>query len=144
MFPTLRRTSNLPDLVDEFFGKDFLNNFLDLKTTGVNMPAINVVEEKDEYKIEVAAPGLEKKDFKIDLNHNVLTISSEKEFKKEEKDKKYMRREFNYTSFKRSFTLPDSVNVDKISASHKDGILNITIPKKEEAKVRPIKEINIS
>lgn len=141
MLPTVRTT--WPSLVDEFFGKDLLNNFFD-GYTGVNSPAVNIVEGKDDFRIEVAAPGLDKKDFKIDLDNNVLTISSESENKKEEKDGKYMRREFSYTSFKRSFTLPNTVEADKISATHKDGILYIQIPKREEAKVKPARQIAIA
>lgn len=141
MLPMLRRSS-LPDLVDEFFGRDFLGNFDE--QTGVNMPAVNIIEEKDDFSIEVAAPGLDKKDFKIDLDHNVLTISSEKKDEKKEEDKKFMRREFSYTSFKRSFTLPNTVDAEKIEAKHKDGVLSITMPKKEEAKEKPARQIKIS
>ena len=140
MLPMTR--SSWPSLVDEFFGKDLLGNFVD-SYTGVNMPAVNIVEEKDDFRIEVAAPGLKKEDFKIDLNNNVLTISSEKSNEREENQERYMRREFSYSSFKRSFTLPESAQIDKIAANHKDGILNITIPKKEEAKVKPPKQIAI-
>lgn len=131
-----------PSLVDEFFGKDLLGNIID-DFTGVNMPAVNIVEEKDDFRIEVAAPGLDKKDFKIDLNNNVLTISSEKNDEKEEKSERFMRREFSYSSFKRSFTLPETAQVDKIVANHKNGILQITIPKKEEARVKPPRQIAI-
>jgi HSP20 family protein len=142
MLPMLRRSS-LPDLVDEFFGRDFLGSYFD-DQTGVNTPAVNIVEGKDDFRIEVAAPGLEKKDFNIDLDHNVLTISSEKKEERKEEDKKFMRREFSYTSFKRSFTLPNTVDANKIEANHKDGILNITIPKREEAKEKPPRQIKIS
>lgn len=131
-----------PSLVDEFFGKDLLGNIID-GFTGVNMPAVNIVDEKDDFRIEVAAPGLDKKDFKIDLNNNVLTISSEKNDEKEEKNERFMRREFSYSSFKRSFTLPETAQVDKIVANHKNGILQITIPKKEEARVKPPRQIAI-
>lgn len=141
MLPMIRRSS-LPDLVDEFFGRDFMGNFDD--QTGVNMPAVNIVEGKNEFSIEVAAPGLDKNDFNIDLDHNVLTISSEKKDEKKEDNKKFMRREFSYTSFKRSFTLPNTVKADKISATHKDGVLSISIPKKEEAKEKPPRQIKIS
>ena len=135
--------NNWPNLVDEFFGKDLLGNIFD-GFTGVNMPAVNIAEDKDAFKIDVAAPGLDKNDFKIDLDHNVLTITSEKKDEKEEKDEKVMRREFSYSSFKRSFTLPDTAQLDKISANHKNGILQITIPKKEEAKVKPPQQIAIA
>ena len=131
-----------PSLVDEFFGKDLLGNIID-GFTGVNMPAVNIVEEKDDFRIEIAAPGLEKKDFKIDLNNNVLTNSSERDDEREEKSERFMRREFSYSSFKRSFTLPETAQVDKIVANHKNGILQITIPKKDEAKVKPPRQIAI-
>lgn len=143
MLPILRTRTMLPNLADEFFGKDFLTNFFD-NQTGINMPAVNIIEGKDDFKIEVAAPGLKKDDFKIELDNNLLSISSGKEENSVEKDKEYMRREFSYCSFKRSFSLPDTVNADKINAAHNNGILEITIPKKEEAKVKPIKQIKIN
>ena len=95
------------------------------------------------YTIEVAAPGLEKKDFRIDLDNDVLTISSEREEKHEENRDQYTRREFGYESFSRSFNLPELVDVEKINASHKNGILFVNIPKKEEAKVKPARQIAI-
>jgi len=143
MLPMLRRGTAFPGMVDEFFGKDFLSNFFDTQT-GISMPSVNIIEGKEDFKIEVAAPGLEKKDFKIDLNNNVLTISSEKEVRDEQTDSKYMRREFSYSSFQRSFALPNTVDSEKINASYKDGVLNIVIPKKEEAKEKPARMIKIS
>jgi HSP20 family protein len=128
--------------VDEFFGRDFLPNLFEFQT-GINMPSVNIVEGKNDFRIEVAAPGLQKDDFKINLDNNVLTISSEKEEKQEEKDERYMRREFSYTSFRRSFSLPQTVEADKISANHNNGVLSISIPKKDEAKVKPAKQIEI-
>lgn len=139
----LRRRTAFPGMVDEFFGKDFLSNFLDTQT-GISMPSVNIIEGKDDFKIEVAAPGLEKKDFKINLENNVLTISSEKEMKEEKADDKYMRREFSYSSFQRSFALPNTVDAEKINANYKDGVLNLVIPKKEEAKEKPARTIKIS
>lgn len=143
MLPMLRRRTAFPGMVDEFFGKDFLSNFLDTQT-GISMPSVNIVEGKDDFRIEVAAPGLEKKDFKINLENNVLTISSEKEMKEEKADDKYMRREFSYSSFQRSFSLPNTVDAEKINANYKDGVLNLVIPKKEEAKEKPARSIKIS
>jgi HSP20 family protein len=102
------------------------------------------VETTDDYRIEVAAPGLDKSDFKIDFENNVLTISAEKEDKQEEKNERFMRREFNYSSFSRSFTVPNTMNAEKISAQHKDGVLHVIIPKKEEAKEKPARTIKIS
>jgi len=142
MLPMLRTT--WPSLVGEFLGNDyFLSEFLN-ECTAINAPAVNIIEGKDDYRIEIAAPGLEKKDFVINLNNNVLTISSEKENTKEETEGKVMCREFSFSSFKRSFTLPNTVDADKIVASHKEGILYITIPKREEAKVKPARQIAVA
>jgi len=143
MIPMIRRKSMLPSLGDGFFGDDTFARFFDVPAN-TTMPAINIKEGKEEFNIEVAAPGFEKKDFKIDLNNNVLEISSEKEEKNEEDGDKLMRCEFKYASFKRFFTLPDTIESDKIKATYKDGILNVTIPKKEEAKVKPVRQISIS
>lgn len=143
MLPILKKDRTFfPSIVDEFFGRDFLPNLFEFQT-GINMPSVNIVEGKNDFRIEVAAPGLQKDDFKINLDNNVLTISSEKEEKQEEKDERYMRREFSYTSFRRSFSLPQTVEADKISANHNNGVLSISIPKKEEAKIKPAKQIEI-
>jgi HSP20 family protein len=145
MLPMLRKTqASVPSFIDEFFGKDWMDSVFSDRP-GISTPAVNVKETNDDFMIEVAAPGLDKKDFKVDIDNNMLTISSEKEFKNEEKDEgRYMRREFSYTSFSRSFSLPDAVDAEKINAKHKDGILMITIPKKDEAKRKPPKQIQIS
>ena len=137
------KRANMPNLVDFFFGDDLLSNFFDNANAGT-VPAVNIVESKDDYQIELAAPGLEKKDFKVDLNNNMLTISSEKEQKNEVEGEKIIRREFSYTAFKRSFTLPDSADGDKIKAAYNEGILKISIPKREEAKEKPARQISIS
>jgi HSP20 family protein len=134
----------MPSFFEEFFGKDLMPDLFEDRAN-MSVPAVNVLEDADNFKIEVAAPGLDKKDFKIDLDNNVLTISSEKEYKHEdEKEGKFMRREFAYASFKRSFTLPESVDAEKIKANYKEGLLYINIPKREEAKQKPPKQISIS
>ena len=144
MLPALRKKSAFPSLFDEFFSGDvFPGFFLDFDKR-MATPAVNIIESKDDYRIEVAAPGLDKADFRINIENNILTISAEKEEKQEEKDEKVMRREFNYSSFSRSFTLPDSMDTEKISARHKDGVLNVILPKKEEAKEKPARTIKIS
>lgn len=142
MLPSLRTRTSWPNLVEEFFNGDLFPRFL--SEPGHSLPAVNIIEGKEDYKIEVAAPGLQKGDFKINLDNNILTVSSEKEEKNESGDEKVMRREFSYYSFSRSFTLPDTVNTDKIGAKHRDGILTITIPKRDEAKQKPSREIVIS
>jgi HSP20 family protein len=143
MLPTLRTRTALPGLVDEFFNGDIFPRFFEVESRHT-MPAVNIVEGKEDYRIEVAAPGLGKDDFRINLENNILTVSSEKEEKVEEKDEKVMRKEFNYYSFCRSFSLPQTVNSEKIKATHKDGILNIIVPKRDEAKEKPAREIKIS
>ncbi|MEQ8561622.1 MAG: Hsp20/alpha crystallin family protein [Cytophagales bacterium] len=127
-------------LFDDFFNDELYSN----RMVGT-MPSVNVRETEDTFFVELAAPGMSKNDFKVEADNNQLTISSEKESNNEEKDEngKYTMREFNYQSFRRSFTLPDSANADKIAASYKDGVLNISIPKKEEAKQKPIRTIKI-
>ena len=143
MLPVLRRGTTFPSFMDDFLGRDFFSNFFD-NQTGMSMPSVNIIEGKEDFRIEVAVPGLDKKDFKIDLNNNVLVISSEKEVKNEQTDEKYMRKEFSYSSFQRSFTLPNSVDAEKINAAYKDGVLNVTIPKKEDAKEKPPRTIKIA
>ncbi len=143
MLPVLRRGTTFPSFMDDFLGRDFFSNFFD-NQTGMSMPSVNIIEGKEDFRIEVAVPGLDKKDFKIDLNNNVLVISSEKEVKNEQNDEKYMRKEFSYSSFQRSFTLPNSVDAEKINAAYKDGVLNVTIPKKEDAKEKPPRTIKIA
>ncbi len=142
-----RRNENfLPSFFDRFFNNDLMDwNLSNFSSTNTSLPAVNVKETDDDYILEVAAPGMSKKDFKINFQNNVLTISSEKEDKKEEKEDNYTRREFCYQSFQRSFTVPGyDVDSEKISASYNDGILNIKLPKREEVKPKPAREIKIS
>ncbi len=111
--------------MDEFFGRDYWT---------INVPAVNVNENADEFKLSFAVPGMKKSDFKIDIDGNLLTVSTELEEKKEEKKEEYTREEYNYSSFSRTFTLPDQVNREKIEAVYADGVLKLTLPKKEETK----------
>jgi len=108
-----------------------------------NIPAVNIIEQKNDYLVSLAVPGMKKEDFKIDVDGNMLTISSEKEETKEEKDKKFTRKEYNYSSFSRSFTLPDEVNKEKIDAKYEDGVLKISLPRKEEVKKPSAKQIAV-
>lgn len=135
-----------PTWFDRFFENDLFDwsnrNFSETNTT---LPSVNIKENKDGFDVEMAAPGLDKKDFTVELNNNILTISSEKKLDKETKDdEQFTRREYSYQSFSRSFTLPNTVENDKINAKYQNGILKIHIPKKEEAKPKPIKQIAIS
>ncbi|MBS1914733.1 MAG: Hsp20/alpha crystallin family protein [Bacteroidetes bacterium] len=132
----LKKTgSMLPTVFDDFFRP--WNEWFDnggLLGKMLTVPAVNVSENKDEYTLSVAAPGMKKEDFNIDVNGNMLSISSEKEATKEDKDASYTRKEYNYSSFSRSFTLPDEVNKEKIDARYENGVLKLSLPKKEEAK----------
>jgi len=134
-----------PSLFDDFFGRELFNwgnnNFSSTSTT---VPSVNVKETADTYEVEVAAPGMEKNDFQITLDGNLLTISSEKENRTEDKDGNYTRREFSYQSFQRSFNLPkDVVDEDRIQDKYENGLLHLTIPKKEEAKKKAPRQIEI-
>lgn len=139
--------NEMPTLFNDFFTRDFWdwglgNNSL----TNTTIPAINVKETNDNFEVEVAAPGMTKKDFKIELNENMLTISSEKQDEwRENENEKYTRREFSYQSFLRTFQLPkDVVDEDKIQAKYENGLLHLTIPKKEHVKQRPPRMIEIA
>jgi len=107
-------------------------------------PEVNILEGDNEFTLEIAAPGVAKDEIQIQVENDMLTISSDKKQEKDEKSDNFLRREFGYRSFKRSFGLPDSVDQDQIKASYKDGVLNVVIPKKEEAKPIPAREIKIS
>src|SRR6478735_8660284 len=132
----------LPSLLEDFFNREWADSSLASRTFAATLPAVNVREDNDQFTIEVAAPGMKRDDFKVELDQNVLTILSHKEERQEENEaQNYTRREFNYQSFQRSFTLPENkVEGEKIAARYVDGILNINVPKKDEAKVKPIKQ----
>jgi len=137
-----RNKDMFPSIFNDFFDRDLfdLTNTSFMNST---LPAVNIKESKEDYQVDVAAPGMNKDDFKIELENNFLVISSEKEDKKEEEGKEFTRREFSYQSFKRSFSLPKTIDDGKIKANYTDGVLKITLPKKEEAKEKPKKLITI-
>jgi HSP20 family protein len=130
----------LSDMVSNIFDND-LGDFFGKRFSD---PAANIIENTDSFHLEIAAPGMVKDDFKINLENNILTISVEVEDQKREEGKNYSRKEFYYGSFSRSFTLPKTINVDNIKADYDNGILRITLPKKEETRVEIKKEIRIS
>ncbi len=142
-----KRDPFLPDFsrfFDDFFTKDFFGGMLHNATEGaLSMPAVNIREQEGQYAIEVAAPGYKKEQFKIELNDNVLSISAEHKHEEEHKNEKYARREFRYSTFKRSFTLPEGTNEEEIAASYEDGILKLRIPEAQVAK-KPAKQIKIA
>ena len=143
MLPLIRKSAYLPHRENDYFGKDFLSTFFS-DGADYSVPAVNIKENENRFEIELAAPGLSKKDFDINLEKDVLTISSEKEVNNESENENYMRKEFGFTSFKRSFKVPEIVNAEKIKASFKNGVLNIELPKMDGAKVKQTKSIAIS
>ena len=137
---------SFPSVFDRFFEGDMMDwNSSNFASTNSTLPAVNVKEDDNEFQIEVAAPGLNKEDFKVDYDNGRLCISSEKKSEHEEKEgKKVTRREFSYQSFQRSFNVPETmVDGDKIKATYTDGILHIALPKREEVKPKPAKQIKI-
>ena len=124
----------LPSVFEDFFSP--MDEFFDRGFWGrtVNVPAVNVIEDTDEYKLFFAVPGMKKNDFKIDIDGNMIKVSAEVEEKKEERKEEFTREEYNFSSFTRTFTLPEEVNREKIEAMYTDGILKLVLPKKEEAK----------
>ena len=136
MLPVFK-TRNLPGLFDEFFSGNLLPNYIE-EGAWKSTPAVNVYETNDKFDIEIAAPGLEKEDFKIDLKDDYLMVYSEKKDKKEEKERgKVVLTEFRYSSFQRSFALPKDIDASAINATHKNGILLIELPKKDSKKTAP-------
>ena len=133
----------LPTLWEDLFNNDVFN-FPSFVARGTTVPAVNISETDNDYTVEMAVPGMKKSDFNINLDHNLLTISSEQQEEKEEKDKNFTKKEFSYRSFERSFTLPETVDQEKISAKYTDGVLKVVLPKKEEAKAQPSKLIKVS
>jgi HSP20 family protein len=135
---------NVPSFFDDFFLKDLTGWSNTNSGYGTSLPAVNIKEDENGFHVEVAAPGLAKDDFKIEVENDVLTISSEKESKQESENDNYARREFHYASFKRTFTLPENVvDVDKVKANYNNGVLNIALPKREEVKPKPARTIKI-
>ena len=138
-----RHSNYLPTLVSDFWGEDLLSGFERERDWSL-APAVNIIEGEEEFKVEVAAPGLNKEDFNVHVEKNILEISAVKKEDTEHRNKKYLRKEFSYSEFKRTFSLPSSVNAQEIKATHKDGILTVEIPKKDEAKENPRKQIEIA
>lgn len=144
---SLVRFSNpMPSLFDRFFENDLFDwSNRHYSNTDTTLPSVNIKESVDEFEVELAAPGFSKTDFSIELQHDLLTISSEKKIENETREgQQFARREFSYQSFSRSFSLPNSADGEKIKAKYENGILRVTIPKKDEAKPKPPKQIAIA
>lgn len=146
MKPARRNENYFPSFFEGFFNNDLMDwETSNFSSTNTSLPAVNVKETTDDYIIELAAPGMTKKDFKVSFQNNMLTISSEKKNEKDEKTENYTRKEFSFQSFQRSFTVPvNAVISDKIEAKYAEGILNVIIPKREEVKPQAEREIKIS
>ena len=148
----VKTRATLPSLLSDLFDTgrlfpsvfDLDSDMMDINGGSIRIPNSNIVENEKDFKIELAAPGLERKDFKVEVDNNILTISAEKEEEKKEDRKNYRRREFSYNSFSRSFTLPENSVPDRIDAKYENGILRLTLPKKEVTISKPTKEIKVS
>lgn len=139
-----KNPSNLfPAIMEEFFKPDYFGG---VQTFASNVPSVNIKETETQFQIELAAPGLKKENFNIELDNETLSISSEIKTEKEENNEKelYTRKEFSYSSFKRSFTLPKTVNAENIEANYENGVLVLTLPKREEALPKPKRLIEIN
>jgi len=142
----IKRNANngRPSLWNNFFENDLFNWDDNFTSSGNSIPAVNIKENADSFTVEMAAPGLDKKDFKIEIDGSALTISSEKQNEIEKNEDNYSRKEFSYQSFYRTFHLPkEVVNADKIEAKYENGLLHLEIPKREEAKQKPARLINV-
>ena len=129
-----------PSLMNEIFKPDWFGG---MENFGAKVPAVNIKENDEDYELELAVPGMKKEDFNVEVDDNVLTISAEVNSENSISEENYTRKEFSYSSFKRSFSLPETIDEDKIKASYIDGVLKFTLPKKEEALPKPKRMIAI-
>ena len=139
---SLIKRNNLvfPSLMNDFFKPDWFGG---LENYSSNLPAVNIKESEEGFELELAIPGFKKEDFNIELDNELLTISSEVKDESETKEENYTRKEFSFSSFRRSFTLPETVDGGKINATYEDGILKLALPKKDEALPKPKRLIEI-
>ncbi len=139
--PSLSTPSIFNDLFKPW--NEWFDNSGNLLGRSLSVPAVNITEQPEAYKVSMAVPGMKKEDFRIDVDGNILTISCQKEENKEEKNKKYTRKEYNYSSFSRSFTLPEEVSQEKIEARYEDGVLKLVLPRMDMAKKVSTKKIEV-
>ena len=130
-----------PSFMNEILKPDWFGGMENYNT---NVPAVNIKENEKDFELELAVPGRNKEDFQIEVNENVLTISSETKSEENVDNENFTRREFSYTSFKRAFTLPETIDEEHIKATYEDGILTFNLPKKEEALPKPKRLIKLS
>lgn len=137
------QTAQLPNLLDDFLKADWFGGTSN--SFAMNTPAVNVIEREDSFSVQVAAPGMKKEDFNIELDNDMLSISAEQKIENDQEEEgKYTRREFSFSTFKRNFNLPDTINTAEIKAEYLDGVLHVELPKREEAKTQPKRLIEIS
>lgn len=139
----IRKNGSLvfPSLLDEIFRPDWNGGIQNFSN---HMPAVNIKESEVDFKLEFYAPGLKKEDFNIEIDQKTLNISSEKQSENEDNNEKYSLKEFSFSSFKRTFNLPETVNFDAIEANYENGVLNVSLPKREEALPKPKRMIEIA
>lgn len=143
MLPVMRKRVYTPGYLNNHSNRDMLSNFFS-DGADYTVPAVNIKENENGFTIEVAAPGLNKEDFNIKLEKDILTVSSEDENKKDENNESFTRREFTFKSFSRSFSIPETIDQNKIKASHMNGILILELQKLDEAKMKKAKTIKVS
>ena len=141
MLPSITRRSFGPFVMPRLFDDDVFPAYSGRATS---MPAVNIREDEKRFTLELAVPGIDKKDLKIDISEDILTISSESKNESEDNRDGYKRKEFSYSSFSRSFQIPDNVSKEKIDASYKDGVLSVFLPKMEEEKNKISRQVRIS
>jgi HSP20 family protein len=140
--PAAKYTNRMPYFSELF--NDYFDGMLTSDFRRTSTPAVNIIENDENFTLEIAAPGLKKEDFKINVDNDLLTISAERKNELNEKNSRYTRKEFSYISFSRSFNLPEMVNADSINANYENGVMTLTLPKKEESKPKPAREIKVS
>ncbi len=136
-----RNNPIFPSLMNEFFSPDWFGGMENAKAA---VPSVNIMDNEKEFELHFAIPGFKKEDFNLEVDNEVLTVSGEIKSEDKTKTDNYTRREFHTTSFKRAFTLPETIDVGAINASYEDGILKLTLPKKEEALPKPKRLIEIA
>jgi HSP20 family protein len=147
----MKKTAGLPSLVSDFFGMSLIDrDFFDLDSDlfpsrlGINVPTANIVETPKEYTLELAAPGLERKDFTVEVGNHTLKISADKKEEKTMKNGGYSRKEYSFNSFIRSFGLPENVKEGDVDAKYENGVLRVSIPKSKETPVKPVHKVTVS
>jgi HSP20 family protein len=146
----LRKNGGFPSLLSDVLSTSLIDKVFDLDSDffptrlGINVPTANITETAKEFKLELAAPGLERKDFNVEVENHMLKISAEKEEEKKEKDGEYSRREYSFNSFSRSFTLPESIKEGDIDAKDENGVLKVLIPKVNETPVKSTRKVAVS